>query len=170
MLAIRLQALHQVLAEAGHGVLEHADRLQQVEADQGLVDIHLQMAACAGGCHGAIESDHLGADHGHGFALGGIDFPRHDRAAGFVGGQPQLPKTRPGATPKQPHVVGDAEQGQRQQAQLAHRMYEGVMAGHHREKVLCGTDLDASDPAQLFRYGMTKARWRVQPRADCGAP
>ena len=90
LFAIRLQALHQVLAEAGHGVLEHADRLQQVEADQGLVDIHLQMAACSGGCHGAIEPDHLGADHGHGLALGGIDFPRHDRAAGFICGQLQL--------------------------------------------------------------------------------
>ena len=91
LLPIRLQALHQVLAEAGHGVLEHPDRLQQVEADQGLVDIHLQMPSCAGSGHGAIESDHLGADHGHGLALGGIDFPRHDRAAGFIGGQPQLP-------------------------------------------------------------------------------
>ena len=169
MFPIRLQALHQVLAEAGHGVLEHADRLQQVEADQGLVDIHLQMAACASGCHGAIETDYLGADHGHGFALGGIDFSRHDRAAGFVGGQPQLAQTCPGATPKQPHVVGDPEQGHRQQAKLAHRLNEGVMAGHHGEEVVSGTNLDAGDPAQLFCNGMAEARRRVQPRAHGGA-
>ena len=49
-------------------------------------------------------------------------------------------------------------------------MDEGVMAGHHREQILRRTDLDASDPAQLLRYGMAEARWRVQPCAHCGAP
>ena len=49
-------------------------------------------------------------------------------------------------------------------------MDESVMAGHHREEVVSGTDLHASDPAQLFRYGMTEARWRVQPCANRGAP
>ena len=66
------------------GIGEQLDRLQQVEADQRFVDIHLQVAACPGDRNGRIEADHLGANHGHRFALGGVHLSRHDRTAGFV--------------------------------------------------------------------------------------
>ena len=60
------------------GIGEQGDGLQQVEADQRFVHIHLQMSSRTGHGHRSIQADHLGADHGHRFALGGVHLARHD--------------------------------------------------------------------------------------------
>ena len=108
------------------------------------------MTAAAGHGHRCIQAHHLGAHHGHRFALRGIDLAGHDRAAGFIGGQAELPQPSAGAAGQQADVVGDFEQAHRQQAQLPHRMDQSVMACHHGEFVRCRAERQASDPCQFL--------------------
>ena len=69
------------------------------------------MAPTASDGDGLVETQDLGGGHGDGFALGGIDLPRHDRAARFIGGQLQFPETRAGTTGQQPDVINDLVHG-----------------------------------------------------------
>lgn len=48
---------------------------------------------------------HLSADHGEGFALGGIDLAGHDAAAWLVLGQLQLTQPAARPAPQKPDVV-----------------------------------------------------------------
>ncbi len=62
---------------------------------------------------------HLSTDHCQGFALGGVDFARHDAAARLVLGQLQLSQATPGAATQQADVVCDFHERDRNRIQSA---------------------------------------------------
>ena len=82
-----------------------ADRV----GDHGLEDVELEMSLAAREHHRRLVSHHLCTDHCHGFGLGGVHLPGHDRGAGFVleGAISPSPERAP---PHQPQIVGDLEE------------------------------------------------------------
>ena len=54
---------------------------------------------------GISAAPHLGADHGEGLALGGVDLAGHDAAAGLVLGQLELPQAAPRPAAQEADVV-----------------------------------------------------------------
>ena len=69
------------------------------------------MALAAGESDCGVVTDHMRGDLGHRFALGRINFARHDRGPGFVFGQEKLVEPAARARAEQPDVVGDLEEG-----------------------------------------------------------
>lgn len=73
LLLVRLDADNAVLAERVGSVSEEADRLEEVFDKNGLEDVKLKLTVRAGNRDGGVVTHDLGADHGHGLALGGVD-------------------------------------------------------------------------------------------------
>ena len=75
--------------------------MQEVVDDHGLEDVEFEVALGPGEADGGVVSHDLAADHGHGFALGGIDLARHDGRTGFVFRDGQFAKaaSRPAGQP-----------------------------------------------------------------------
>src|SRR5438876_5975942 len=75
------------------------------------VELEISVSACPG--DGRVVADHLRAYHHHRFAHHGIDFSRHDRAAGLRRGQLDFAEcaTRPASEPA--NVVRDLEKTHR---------------------------------------------------------
>lgn len=55
--------------------------------------------------HCYMVAHDLSAQHGHGLALGGVHFPRHDAGSRFVFWQDQLAKPTPRTTSQEANVV-----------------------------------------------------------------
>lgn len=64
--------------------------------------------------HRSLVANDLRADHRHCFTLGGVDFSRHDTAAGLILRQTQFaePTSRTGA--EQSNIVGNLHQRARE--------------------------------------------------------
>ena len=108
---VGLQALNQVLTEAVHAVGEDAHAVEQVADHDGLEDVQLELAVHAADGGGDVVTHNLGADHGEGLALGGVDLAGHDGATGLVLGQDQLAEAAAGAGAEVADILGDLEQG-----------------------------------------------------------
>jgi len=151
------------------GIGEQGDGLQQVEADQGFVHIHLQMATRTGHGHRSIEADHLGADHRHRFALGWIHLARHDRTSRFILWKMQFRETGSGPTGEQADVIGNLEQADGQKPELSHRVDQPVMAGHYSELVGGSRKRKACEAFELRCCFHGKASGGVETRSN-GCP
>ena len=110
------------------------------------------MSPCPSGSDGCIETDHLGADHGKGFALGGIDLAGHDRTAGLIGGKPQFAETGPRPAAEQAHVIGDAQQSHRQQSELPHAVNQGIVPRHHRKQIVGRAERKTGLASEIVRH------------------
>ena len=124
------------------------------------------MSPGSGGCHGGIHADHLGAQHRHGFALGGIHLARHDRTARFIGRQQQFPQSCSWAAGQQPDVIGNGEQRHGQTPQLGHGLHQSVMARHHGKQILGRLKFGSRSTGELSTDVMGKSCWCVQTAAD----
>ena len=116
--------------------------------------------------NGGIESDHLGADHRHGFALGRIDLARHDRTAGLIGRQQEFPQASAWPTGEKTNVIGYFQQADRQAAQLSHGLNQAVVPGHHSKQIVGRVKSRCCSLSQSFRHSSCEARWCIQPTAD----
>ena len=85
--------------------------------DHRLAHVELEVAPGSGHGHRGVVPVDLDADHDHGLALGRVDLARHDRRAGFVLRQVELPEAAAGTRTQPADVVGDLDQrgGQRPQ-------------------------------------------------------
>lgn len=82
-----MEACDEVLLKGAHAVGENARAVQEVANDEGLVDVELELAVHAADSGGDVVAHDLGADHGEGLALRGVDLAGHDAAAGLVFGE-----------------------------------------------------------------------------------
>ena len=95
-----------MLLEVAATVCQQLDGLQQIMNDHRFVHVQLQMTLAGSKADGHVVAHDLAGQHGQCFALCGVDFARHDRAARLIGGQFNLgqPRARPGT--QQTEVIG----------------------------------------------------------------
>jgi hypothetical protein len=165
---VGLKTLDQVGAEAGHAVCKQAGRVQEVGDHDGLEDVELEVALRAGEGDGGVVAEDLGAEHGQGFALGGVDLAGHDRAAGLVLGELKLSKTAAGTGAEETDVLGDLEERDSEGVELAVGLDDGVVGGKSLELVGCGNELGAGHLGDFLSNALSEALEAVETSADGG--
>ena len=115
-----------VFVEAVARIAQQADRLQEVVGDNGHIDVQLEIARRARHADGDVVAEHLAAHHGHRFALGRVDFARHDGRTRLVFGDFDFAQTAARAACQPADVVGDFVQACRQRFQCARSGNGGI--------------------------------------------
>src|SRR5215831_14285132 len=95
LLQVRLGSLDQELSEVDTAVGHDCDRVGDVEDHQRLVDIHLEVAACATEAYCHVVGHHLNCDHCQCLALRWINLAGHDRGSWLILRDGQLRKPGP---------------------------------------------------------------------------
>lgn len=165
---ISFETLHKVGVEAVHAVGENAHTVEQVGDHDGLEDVQLELAVHASDGGSDVVTHDLGADHGEGLALGGVDLSRHDGRAGLVLGEAQLTETATGTGAKVADILGDLEQRAGQGVQRARGLDDGVVGSQNLELVRGGLELGAGQLADLGSDGLVEALEGVETSADGG--
>jgi hypothetical protein len=163
---VGLEALDEVGAEAGHAVCEQTRGVQEVGDHDGLEDVELEVTLRAGEGDSGVVAEDLGAEHGEGLALGGVDLAGHDGAAGLVLGELELSKTTAGTGAEETDVLGDLEEGDSEGVELAVGLDDGVVGGKSLELVGSGDELGASHLSDLLGNALSEALEAVEASAD----
>lgn len=129
LVLVGLEASNQVLLKGAHAVGQEARAVQQVADDEGLVDVELELAVHAANGGGDVVAHDLGADHGQGLALRGVDLAGHDAAAGLVLGESQLAEAAAGAAAQVADVLGNLGQRGGDGVEAAVGLDYGVVGG-----------------------------------------
>ena len=109
--------------------------MEKVADNQGLVNIQLELAVHATNSGSNVVAHDLGADHGQGFALRGVDLARHDGGARLVLGQNQLAKTTSGSAAEVSDILGNLGEGASQCVQAPGCLDNGVVRSKGLELV-----------------------------------
>lgn len=165
---VGLETVDQVGAEAGHAVGEQTGRVQEVGDHDGLEDVELEVTLGAGEGDGGVVAEDLGAEHGEGLALGGVDLAGHDGATGLVLGELELGKTAARTGAEETDVLGDLEEGDCEGVELAVGLDDGVVGGKSLELVGCGDELGAGHLGDLLSNALGETLEAVQAGADGG--
>jgi hypothetical protein len=165
---VGLKTFNKVGAEAGHAVCEQAGGVQEVGDHDGLEDVELEVTLRAGEGDGGVVAEDLGAEHGQGLALGGVDLAGHDGAAGLVLGELELGKTAAGTGAEETDVLGDLEEGDSEGVELAVGLDDGVVGGKSLELVGCSNELGAGHLGDLLGNALSEALEAVEASADGG--
>ena len=107
--------------------------MQEIVDHHRLEDIQLEIALRAGEGDGGVVAVDLHGDHGHGFALRGIDFAGHDRGARLVFRDVQFAQAAARAGGEPANVVGDFHERGGQGGDGAVREDEFVVRGERGE-------------------------------------
>ena len=166
VVAARLDADDAIVGEADGGIREQADRLQHRVADDGLVDVELEMALAAGNRGGGVVAHHLGAHHGQRLALGRVHLAGHDGGAGLVFRQCQFAEARARARAQETDVVGDLEQAHGHRVERAGQFHHGVMGAQGLELVGGGLERQLGQGRHFLGEFFRKARLGVEAGAD----
>lgn len=166
---VSLQAGDEVLLKRAHAVGEDAGAVEQVADDQGLVDVELKLAVHAANSGGDVVAHDLGADHGQGLALGGVDLAGHDAGAGLVLGEVQLAEAAAGAGAEVADVLGNLGEGGGDGVEAAVGLDNGVVGGEGLKLVGGGVELGARHLGHLLGNGLGEALKGVDAGADGGA-
>jgi hypothetical protein len=166
---VGLEAVNQVGAEAGHAIGEQAGRVKEVGDHDGLEDVEFEVTLGAGEGDGGVVAEDLGAEHGEGLALGGVDLAGHDGATGLVLGELELGKTAARTGAEEADVLGDLEEGDCEGVELAVGLDDGVVGGKSLELVGCGDELGAGHLGDLLGNALGEALEAVQASADGGS-
>lgn len=165
---VSLEALNKVLLEALHAIGENAHAVQQVADHQRLEDVEFELAVHATNGSGNVVTHDLGADHGKGLALGGVDLARHNRRTGLVLGQNQLAETAARSRSEVTDILGDLEEGASQGVKGAGGLDDGVVGGKNLELVGGGLELGAGQLGNLLSNTLSETLEGVQTSSDGG--
>lgn len=165
---VSLQTINKVLTEAVHAVRQNANAVEQVADHDGLEDVQLELAVHATNGSGDVVTHNLGADHGQGLALGGVNLAGHDGRTGLVLGEVQLAETAAGAGTEVTDILGDLEQRAGKGVQGAGGLDDGVVSSQDLELVGGGLELGASHLGDLGGNGLVEALEGVQTGTDSG--
>jgi len=117
LLLVSLNTDDAVLGERDTGIRQQTDRLDGVLDHDGLEDVQLKVTVGASNTDSGVVTHNLGADHGHGLALGRVDLSGHDGRTGLVLGQVKLSETATRARSQEADIVGNLHQGNSQDVQ-----------------------------------------------------
>ncbi len=137
--------------------------------DDRLEDVEFEISLRSGEADGRVIAHHLAANHGHGLALGRIDFAGHDGRAGFVlrNGQLAEPATRSAGQPTD--VVGDFHQRAGERLERARGEDEFVVRGKRGELVRIRGEGQAGQLGDFLGGAFAEFRMRVEPGSDRGS-
>lgn len=155
-------------AEAVHAVGQDAHAVEQVADHDGLEDIQLELAVHAADGGSDMVTHHLGADHGQGLALGGVNLAGHDGGAGLVLGEDQLAETATRAGTEVADILGDLEQRSGQGVEGTGGLDDGVVGSQDLELVGGSLELGAGHLGDLGSDGLVEALEGVQTGTDGG--
>ena len=108
---------------------QQANRVKEIVDDHRPIDIEFKLATGAAPIDRHIITKDLAANHGHGFALRGIDLSGHHRGARFVFRQLELVKACIGSAAHPAKVVCNFHEACREGLQGSVRKNESVVAG-----------------------------------------
>jgi hypothetical protein len=165
---VGLKTLNKVGAEASHAVCEQAGGVKEVGNHDGLEDVELEITLRAGEGDGGVVAEDLGAEHGQGLALGGVDLAGHDGAAGLVLGELEFSKTAAGTGAEETDVLGDLEEGDGEGVELAVSLDNGVVSGKSLELVRCSDELGAGHLGDLLGDALSEALEAVETSTHGG--
>ena len=123
--------------------------MEQIADHDGLEDVELKVTLRSSEGGGGLVTEYLGADHGEGLALCGVDLAGHDGRTGLVLGQLQLTKTASGSGTEEADVLGDLEEGGCEGVELAMGLDDGIVGSEGFELVGCGDEVLASHLADF---------------------
>nr|GEU28044.1 chaperone protein DnaJ A6, chloroplastic [Tanacetum cinerariifolium] len=166
---VGLDPVDAMLLEAAHAVGQQARALQEVVGDQRLVHIELEVARRATHGDRHVVAEYLAAQHGHRFALGGVDLARHDGAARLVFGNRDFTEARARAGRHPAHVVGDFHQRRGQGFERAMGGQQRVVARQRGEFVLGSAERQRERVLQLGGDAVRIFRVSVEAGTDGGA-
>jgi hypothetical protein len=168
-LLVSLETLDEVLLEAPHAIGEKARAVEQVADHDGLEDVELKVALGTGEGGGDVVAENLGADHGKGLALGGVDLAGHNGGAGLVLGKLELAEATAGAGAKEADVLGNLEERGGEDIELTVGLDDGVVGGQSLKLVGCSDEVVAGHFADLGSDILGEALEGVDAGADGGA-
>lgn len=165
---VGLQTVHQVLLEAGHAIGQDAHAVQQVADHEGLEHVELELTVHAADSGSDVVTHDLGADHGKGLALSGVNLAGHDGRARLVLGEDQFTKTAAGTGSKVTDVLGNLEQRAGQGVQGTGSLDNRVVGGQNLELVGGSLELGAGQLGDLSSDSLVEALEGVQTSTDGG--
>src|ERR1700759_1726533 len=110
---VRPYSLDAMLPERTRDIAEQLYGMYHTISQYRLVDVELEMSLAAGHGDRGVITEHLAADHGHGFALRRVHLARHDRRTRLRFGQGPFTQARARSGAEQADIVGDLEQAGR---------------------------------------------------------
>lgn len=150
-------------------VAHQANRVKKVTNEHGFENVELEVSVGAGNRDGSVVAHHLGTDHGHGLALRGVDFARHDRRARLVLWQAKFTKTATRARSEQANVVGNLHHRAGKGVDRAAGFNDRVVGGKSFEFVGGSSEGVTRDLGDFFGDLDVKATDRVETGANGGA-
>lgn len=168
-LLVGLQTGDEVLFKGAHGIGENARAVQEVANDEGLVDVELKLAVHAANGGGDVVAHDLGANHGEGLTLRGVDFAGHDATAGLILGQSELAETATRTAAEVANVLGDLGERSGEGVEAAVSLDNGVVGGEGLKFIGGRLELGACHLRDLFGNGLGEALKGVDAGADGGA-
>ena len=168
LLLVSLEADNQVLLERAHAVSEKARAVQQIADDKGLVDVQLKLTVHSTNRGGDVVTHDLGADHGEGLALGGVDLAGHDAATRLVLRQVELTETATRAAAEVTDILGNLGQRAGKSVEASMSLNNGIVGGKSLELVGSGLELGAGHLADLLSNSLGEALEGVNTSANCG--
>lgn len=166
LLLVSLETGDQVLLERAHAVGQDAGAVEKVADNEGLVDVELELAVHAANGGGNVVTHDLGADHGEGLALGGVDLAGHDAATGLVLGEDELTETATRAGTEVADVLSNLGERAGDGVEAAMGLDDGIVGGKGLELVGSGLELGAGHLGYLFGDGLGETFKGVDTGAD----
>lgn len=163
-----METSDEVLLERAHAVGKNARAVEKVADNQGLVDVKLELAVHATNRGSDVVTHNLGADHGKGLALGGVDLARHDAGTGLVLGQVELAETAAGATAEVADILRNLGERGSDSVERTVSLNNGIVGGEGLELVGGSLELGAGHLGDLFGNSLSEALEGVDASTDSG--
>lgn len=163
---VGLETVHQVLLEALHAIRKNARAVQKVADHDGLEHVKLELTVHTTNGSSDVVTHNLGADHGKGLALSGVDLSRHDRGAGLVLGEDQLAQTATRSRTEVTDILGDLEERASKGVKGTRGLDDRIVSSENLELVGGGLEFGASHLGDLGGNGLIKALEGVQTSTD----
>ena len=143
--------------------------MQQVVADQRQHGIELEITGLPGHGDGGVISEKLHAGHGDRFRHDRVDLAWHAAAAGLQCWQVNLGQSVQGAAAHPAQIIGDFQQGDRNNPQLPAQFNGGILARKRSKEIDRRPKRDAGTAFQDRGEALREQRVRIQACSYGGA-
>lgn len=131
-------------------------------------DVQLEVAVCTSNGDGDVVTDDLSAAHSEGFALGWVDFTRHDGAARFVFRKKKFSQTTTRTRSQETDIVSNLHECASSSVKCTREFNEGIIALESLEFVGGSLEFVTSFIGNLFSDGLSETDIGVESSSDSG--
>jgi hypothetical protein len=169
LLLVGLNSDNTVVLEGLHGIGKDGGRVEKVADKDGLEDVKLEVSHRSGNGDSGVVTHDLGADHGKGFTLGGVDLSGHDGRTGLVLGEVQLSETTTGTGSEETDVVSDLHEGDGKGVKSSGSLNNGIVGSEGLELVGGGDEVNSGELGNLVGNGNIESLLGVKSGSDSGS-